>query len=449
MNNTDVVSNNNVNNVNTGDTYTHDMAIDQLRKYLNKQIDAYLEANDLGYVQGSDRWKKKRMKTIGGSEQATVEGKNSFSGIMPLLLGKLGLKPFDRSIKMQWGNLFEDLLCEFVSVDLHTEVKGTEAFLRGRFPTQSYSPDGIAVVDMFYDIHTRKFIRAAHDNVSAASRTTSRRTSQVGNINNDLNPSEHPVPTIVLFEFKCPYSRIPTGKIAEYYAPQIFAGMDTIRLTQAAIFTEGVFRRCSVGSLDETPRYDKQLTPKDPVYINKPHAYGFVLFKFNSVGFTGNSANMIRLVSDLHNLHMEFKYRGHTIYKNNTDKIIDLGTVSEQHMIMHMNLFNDKILTPVYSRLFYTGENAAENGPDDVHTTLQRMLAESVAADDVVYGVLPYKLMYINYMYEDKIDGYLDQWKSKIDEIIGIVNKCEANPADTWKIITEYVSTGHIVESSC
>lgn len=394
---------------------------------LNKIIDDFVDANDIGIAQGSAEWKAKRMRTIGGSEQATIEGKNSFSGLQPLILTKLGLKPFDKDIKMQWGNLFEDVLAEYINEIFDTDLKATEAWLRGRFPTQTYSPDGIAVVDMYYTEvnNVRTYISAVAD-----------------------KSVEVPIDAkhqheIVLFEFKCPYNRIPDHHIAVYYEPQILAGMDTIRHTVAAIFTEGVFRRCHVKDLCNTNAYNldlaKNIEKKSP-FTNTPLMFGFILFKFNSSGFVGSSANNVRIISELHALGDDYRKNNYPIAKKPGDNYLDLGKLYEAHLRKFMNLFIDKIFVPISapviipSKLEVIPDNAA------MQQQIRQAIDKHTADGDIIYGVLPYKLMYVDYMYRDKIEGYLDPWKSTIDEVIGVIRQCESNPNDQWSIISKYLS---------
>ena len=47
---------------------------------------------------------------------------------------------------------------------------------------------------------------------------------------------------IILFEFKCPFSRIPDDKIPIHYEYQVKAGLDTIPIADMGIYAEAVFR---------------------------------------------------------------------------------------------------------------------------------------------------------------------------------------------------------------
>lgn len=399
---------------------------------LNDQIDEYLESNDMGHSQGSDKWKLARMSRIGGSEQATIEGVNRFSDIFKLILNKLGINKFDRSIKMQWGNLFEELIMVYVESDLNTTIKGADAFLRGKFDTQAYSPDGIAVVDMetHYTVNSETGEKVKHFSV------IDKKPNNETNTDND--------PTIVLLEFKCPYNRKLTGVIPEYYKPQIFAGMDTIKLTELAIFIEAMFRRCGLQDLNDTPVYDRQLTPRDLKRPISPIAYGFIGFTLSTKGIRGNGENVSRIIKELVALHKLFEINQYqiTTYFDGvkSGKITDIGNSDERFMVAFMNSFGDKVLTPWYSPLVYLEDKNKKYNTTDIDESMNNFEKYAMETQSVVYGVLPFKLMKKDYMYEKKQDGYLDKWKPVIDEVINIVDQCKRHPEDKWRILSKYNS---------
>ena len=171
-----------------------------------------------GPQQGSDSWLEARRYTIGGSEMATIVGANRFSSLADLIRGKvLGLRLSD--IKMNWGKLFEPVVAAMVERQYGCKIYGENMFIAQPESPQSYSPDGLALIDG----------------------------------------------KVTLLEFKCPFNRlIKTGYLPDYYMPQILAGLCTIApLTERALYCEAMIRLCSLGDLDFNPRYNKALWPGD------------------------------------------------------------------------------------------------------------------------------------------------------------------------------------------
>lgn len=379
--------------------------------HLNQVILDYIAIADRGYVQGSDEWKAIRGTTIGGSEQSTIEGSNKHSGVLDLIRSKLGLVPFPDTIFTKWGNMFEEVITKYVEIDRNTKILGGEAFLKGRFPTQSYSPDGIAVV--VYDGE----------------------------------------PEIVLFEFKCPFMRKITGVIPVYYKPQIMAGMDTIRLMKRAIFTEAKFRRCSIADLGPNPSYDKLLWPWDKYSPENPLAYGYILLAFTSNGLNRNSYAVESIKNSIKNLANLYKAENLVAWVNETTKngntlfnvsnvladITDLGCCTEATIKQIFNLYSSGVLEPIYAPIkILAKEGELEPISDYV---------EKNCADRIIIGVLPYKLFTCCYTEELAVIGYLDKYKDMIDETIKCVSDCRLNPDKREEIIAKFASDHNICET--
>lgn len=69
----------------------------------------------------------------------------------------------------------------------------------------------------------------------------------LGSLPDNLNPG---CPAqLVLFEFKCPHSRVATNEIPSYYLPQVSIGMNIIDIMETAVFVQATFRRCSFDQL--------------------------------------------------------------------------------------------------------------------------------------------------------------------------------------------------------
>ena len=125
---------------------------------LQELLDEWVETHSNTEKQGTPAWLKKRMKTSGGSEMSTIVCLYPFNSIWKLVMTKLGFIVFKGSIQTRWGNLLEKIIEVYVEDDLNTTLYGTEFFLPGKFPTQSYSPDGVGIVNIDVKLIVKKDI---------------------------------------------------------------------------------------------------------------------------------------------------------------------------------------------------------------------------------------------------------------------------------------------------
>src|SRR3989344_6154271 len=341
-----------------------------LRQYKQKILEEYVKQLNDGPKQGTEEWLSRRKKTIGGSEISTIIGVNRYSSIYVLLLNKTGLgQGHVGDIKTRWGNLFEDILCKYVEHDLHTEIIGDELFIPGLIPEQSYSPDGLGVVEFDEEV---EICGAKY---------------------------KYRVAAAALFEFKCPFNRIPNGSIREYYVPQVKAGLDTIPVVDIGIFAEAVIRRCTIDSLGYNPVYDSTLNGKTGRPVNTlPLAYGFVAF------YDKES-------------------------KPAVDPPIDYGQISVAEVeLLFEQAITKKIYNIWYSRPVYG---------DAQDTTKEDLLA---VKDKRAVGILPWKMFRVDYHKVSRPEGYIDKYADKMKEIIAVVDKCMKIDKDNrLEIIDEYI----------
>ena len=229
--------------------------------------------------QGTDKWKNIRGTGVGGSEMATVNNNNPHSNWRELIGRKLYLPvyAFSGNVMTQWGNIFEPMLQLYMELMMHTKIYET-----GRIPgvirdkhrkrIQGYSPDGVAIVkksDFKYMIDSS----AEDHGLDKPSRAKEFK--------------KLPDEITLLYEFKNPYIRVPKGVIKDHYIDQPKAGMCTIPMTEACIFVDGVFRKCSIDQFGFSPYYDVKFHCKprkikeEDVYIrklkyDKPISCGFI-----------------------------------------------------------------------------------------------------------------------------------------------------------------------------
>jgi hypothetical protein len=345
-----------------------------------------------GPRQGSDSWLNKKKKTIGGSEMSTIQGINRFSSVPELIKNKIGLgQPFKGNIKTRWGNILEEVICEYVSKDMDTEILGTELYIPGIIEEQSYSPDGLGVIAFdieYWDNETGKLI---------AKDTTYK---------------------IALFEFKCPFNRIPTGMVPIYYIPQVKAGLDTIELAEVGIFIETVIRVCRWSELGYNHNYNTTLNGNSKsVRDTLPLAYGFVCF----------------IVKKGYEPATRLYEMGKLDRYTSNDQFNDFGEYDEDTLDEIFSLFVNNASTKlIYSKI------VMKNKKDTTYNDM-RGIVNCISEGDELLGILPWKIFRVDYHIIEKETGYVMKYAEKIKEIIGVVDKCLQNPDKKIDIYNEYV----------
>jgi hypothetical protein len=171
-------------------------------------------------AQGSKEWLDGRTNSIGGSEMGTISGKNPYKKLRELVSGHIGLSHFSGNINTYWGTILEDLVTVILEKKWGQKIYETGS-LPGAIPGQKYSPDGLVYLP-FMD-------------------------------------------QIVLIEIKDAARRSPTGRVPGMYKPQVFTGLDSIKIADVAIFVDAMFRRCPVADFKFNTVFDTLLHPKKKV----------------------------------------------------------------------------------------------------------------------------------------------------------------------------------------
>ena len=185
--------------------------------------------------QGTPEWRELLGTTLGGSNAATLFNMNPYPGQRKKdLIAKMSSddRPVLQSVPCMWGKLFESVIRTYVEVIFDNQIYGHDiCILEGHF---RYSPDGLGVV-----IDKKNGMK------------------------------------IVLFEFKCPFTRKPTNTVPVHYKPQLWAGLAaTEELTDYGLFIDAVFRKCGEKQLGDTPDYDRKYHSSDGFSYGKPIAWG-------------------------------------------------------------------------------------------------------------------------------------------------------------------------------
>jgi hypothetical protein len=362
-----------------------------------------LEHSANGIKQHSRRWLAAKVNTIGGSSLATIQNNNPYSDIAGLISEKIGLTRFTPDIKPQWGNLFEDVVKCYVEHDKACKILGEDLFVEGPQGT-AYSPDGLAVMD----------------------------TSGVHG--NPPNTQE-----VVLCEFKCPYSRIPTDTPPKYYIPQVKMGLDVLGIPAVGLLAEAVFRRCCLSQLGSSTEFNRTLTT-DPRWP-KVYAHGIIGFYFDDAKYT-TLLEKLSKTDAAQASALEWQncaLRGGA--GASTRQLYDLGAADHKLVVSVMNAYESKVLRPWYGPISFCDGTGGGRPHQEVLGEFTRHCADN---NYVSYGVLPWKLFQVKYHYIQKEPNYLAPWLPKIREIVEIVRRCNdpANSDVKVNLFNSYLSHG-------
>jgi hypothetical protein len=372
--------------------------MDNLRDILREWVATHARG---GIKQHSSEWLAAKVYTIGGSSMASIQGKNPYKTCLSLISEKIGLSPFKGSIKMQWGNLFEELIKKHVEHDKQCEVLGEDLYVVGPEYT-AYSPDGLTVMD--------------------------------------VDGREQ----VVLCEFKCPYSRIPATRPPAYYVPQVKMGMDLLGLPTLGLLIEGVYRRCSWDQLDNTPRCDTTLV--STTVDRNPISLGIIGFYYDPSRVAALPAEDSAQLKSAYDILCQdapgFYVDG---AREQFGPCADLGIVEPALFTQIMDLFDKKVLVPYYCTplvdptLSRAGVSLIQSMFGD---QLDTFMDHCIQSGYINVGVLPWKLLQIKYHRIEKENDYVAPWLPKIKEIIELVKQCNApeNVGKKTNIFSSYVS---------
>ena len=263
---------------------------------------------------------------------------------------------------------------------------GEDLFIKGSaaYPHTSYSPDGLAVIDL-----TNRSVTEVETIVDGV-------LSITGVVDETVTTE------IVLVEFKCPYSRLPNGTPPKYYIPQVKMGLQLLELPTTGLYIEGVFRRCAWADLGNNPICDTTLVPKK--IGDMPKSFGVIGF-YASVGTYAHP-----FVQAYIDNYIEFGDKSNGFMSN------DLGDCSPELFTLIMDAYDKKIILPWYGSVV--------TGGDQHLTDLITFTKFCENNNYTAVGILPWKLFHIDYHMIKKESGYINKWLPKIAEVINIVHEC-------------------------
>ena len=357
---------------------------------------AHVGAN--GVRQHEAAWTEVRARTCGGSMIASIQGLNPFETYRSAIEKKVGTAPNDRNVKMWWGSLMEYPLREYTAATNFCTIVGNDLFVEGKYPYTSYSPDGLAIMD----VHRHEIVEVPDEDGDICLQKTEKITKE-----------------IVLLEFKCPYSRIPSGTPPAYYIPQVKMGLDLIDIATSGLFVEGVFRRCLHSQYDFSESFERTLTKTTKG--KQPLAIG-------AIGFTTYDISCLQEVAAL-------------AFGPNAD----LSRLNEAAFIKFMGLYDRGLVLPWYSAMEFRPPSRNDN-------TLSTMSAPVLPVKSfrdhyhhvarAPVGIMCWKLFHVDEHVVENTPGYLRAWENKIKETMELVISCNKVPSVTEKkkLVAAFIS---------
>jgi hypothetical protein len=400
-----------------------------------KLIEEFIKLHINRSRQRSAEWYDIRKRRIGGSEIAALLGMNPYSTTADVVATKVGLTTFKGNIACQWGTLFESVIERYVSLDCGTYLQGTDVNVpapkeSGMYETHANSPDGYGVVYTY--IENGKWHL---ENTAKSISTKNEKTAIL-------------VPSIALFEFKCPFRRRPSEDVPPQYLPQVWSGLALSPIAHCGIFVDAVFRKCALSKLNNTAGYDRNFH-KERSCDNwtTPIAWGFIAVTTPLVDI-GNGQLLAPAA-----MHAKFSLCGEQLLIN-SPPCIDYGSCSNEQFAEAMNNISSGN---------YKVENFGPCTPDGRHGIHKLTTCEEIeeCINNLRYGsyersrvgvlgVIPWKLLEVKYHFVDRCPNFLEKIRPYVEEVLMQVRTCSesADPRDTYNTMFR-VAANHRVKESC
>ncbi len=365
---------------------------------LHKILEEYVvDKTNAACSQHSPEWYIERQDYVGGSSISAFYdvGKKTLCEFIEDKI--FNRQPDCKPILLQWGTLFEPVICNYTERKHNCKIIGENLFIK-HDDIIAYSPDGLAVVKV-----------------------------EIGQTNTYENIYED---RIVLFEFKCPITRPLFGRgrqytMPGYYIPQIKLGREVIPIASCAIFSEGSFRRCQWDDLDFNSNHDiTYLKMLDSKLTST--GVGKYVTAIGTIGFYAKS----RVVEDeLPTLYEKF----FNIYTEFT--LNDLGCCDPDLFCDIMDGFsNGKIEVKYYPVIMRYDRDYKEK----LNNYLVDLL--KIGETNDIIGMLPWKLFNTRETLVHRDEKFLEPIYPKIRETMQFIRECRNLPTESHSTaIHEYL----------
>lgn len=314
-----------------------------------------------GVSQGTTEWLNRKKNRIGGSSMATIQDDNPYKTMIQMLEGCHSSAPFETSIKMDWGTLFEPMIRMFVEQRKKTKIHGDGMFIEYN-DFICYSPDGLGIYTLPCPI-------TGADKVHRA-----------------------------LFEFKCPFNRIPAKKVPVYYLPQVRTGLEIIPVADIGIYIEGVFRMCSFEDLN----FSKKIT------------------KAHGMSYTGTKILAIGMIA-FYEHTTDKKYSKLTVENESVDsKESKNQQMRENQQTAYVDIGAQPDELEGFLRKACSGALRVKYSPiiNDEKTQTLDVLSSMITEQPV--AILCWKLLRCDIHKIDRVENYLERWLPKIEDFCNV-----------------------------
>lgn len=385
-------------------------------------LNIFIKKHEALPKQGSTEWLNNRKYRIGGSEISTVLKKNPYQKIKDLIQSHTGLKVFKGFFATHWGVLFEPIIRDHINILLNCNIIETGSIPHNTNKYISYSPDGISLVD------TKKIKDILEEN-------------------NKINYLEHEdEKSIILFEFKCPYKRIPSGKIPDYYIDQPRLGMEVIDICDMGIFIEAVYKITSFNNLIYNNKYNNIYHKDKQIITTNPINYGIIILYYANNTNNNIDDDINKLIDNDINTDDEIDKLIREIDKLKYDikigNINDLGLINNTYIINQILKYSccneNKKLSIIDTIQYSYNINNFEKTNEQIinfnnniiqsklKTNLNKEINKLIENDNTIFGILPYKLFTLDINPVKKVDNFLHtDLQIEINNIMNVIKQCE------------------------
>lgn len=382
----------------------------------NSIIDVFTTSWEKGPQQRSPEWYQLVGRTIGGSEISAIMNEDKYRGVEEVIVGKLNALTDSNAVEIdnlrsalacQWGILFEDVIKMSVEYDLKTEVKGDQICVQIMEGYRT-SPDGYCVIHVNCDGSLDTLKGDGHAVRDPNENTNHRRTKLQG---------QTKVPLIALIEFKCPYIRVPKGNIPDNYCSQVLSGLAVSPIAHIGLFVDAMFKICGLKDIGFNRVYNRTIH-KFPNVWKTPISWGLIgvyaptIFAPENVRNAKfldypNAINVIKLVSEMYANYVTMTTPVDAVMEDIdivTIDIIDFGSTNAAMIERMFDMINRKVFKVHRIDPMFTGK---VDEMDLIYGLKERVKTEHSLEHYALIGVVPWKLMDLQYAYAERDNDFV------------------------------------------
>lgn len=342
---------------------------------MSNEIEVFLQKYKNLPEQGSQEWIEKRKYAIGGSEFAMIVN-NKLADLISL---KTNLSKIPDLLVMRWGNIFEELARHIAEHVFLCDIYEAGSIPSVHSDKKNYSMDGAGIV------HFKDGKR------------------------------------VILFEFKCLYSRIPEhGKVYENYLPQILSGLSDIPIFDQCVYIEHVFRLCPM----------KNLSLEDKTMNEYFHSVKVDDYPF-ACGLMGIYYDCKKQIPELND------YEESYLDRLNNVSYIDFGSMRTKDDIGMFSFVTKMMKNKYFNTWLSPMELDAKKFTDEIEFIDENFKFRDLVTDHKknlkqfkkwcdrkdykCIGYIPWKLYDYNAVIVDKVPDYTLKYIDKIEKCMSIV----------------------------